>query len=88
MYTDKIVVFDLDETLGHFVELGIFTDSLKQIIVNDVSQIVNSDPRTQVIQSIVTSLDNAIQIEVTLLYLPYNIQETLQFKFDQANGIR
>jgi hypothetical protein len=29
MYTDKIVVFDLDETLGHFVELGIFTDSLK-----------------------------------------------------------
>ena len=29
MYKDKIVVFDLDETLGHFVELGIFTDCLK-----------------------------------------------------------
>jgi hypothetical protein len=28
----KIVVFDLDETLGYFVELGIFWDSLKEYI--------------------------------------------------------
>ena len=27
----KIVVFDLDETLGHFVELGMFCDCLKQL---------------------------------------------------------
>jgi len=63
------------------------TDGLKQAIVTDVSAIVNADPRTQVVKSTVTQVDNAIQIEVTLIYLPYNIQETLQFKFDQANGI-
>ena len=28
----KVVVFDLDETLGYFVEFGIFWDSLKEYI--------------------------------------------------------
>ena len=28
----KIVVFDLDETLGYFMELGIFCDALKGYI--------------------------------------------------------
>ena len=30
--SSKIVVFDMDETLGYFVELGIFWDSLKSYI--------------------------------------------------------
>ena len=30
--SSKIVVFDLDETLGYFVELGMFWDSLKEFI--------------------------------------------------------
>lgn len=64
------------------------TDQLREVIVSDVTQIVNNDPRTQVVQTIVTQKDNAIQIEVTLIYLPYNIQETMQFSFDQANGLR
>ena len=64
-----------------------FTDQLKQVIVNDVTQIVNADPRTNVVRAVVTAKDNAIQIEVTLIYLPYNIQDTIKFQFDQANGI-
>lgn len=64
-----------------------FTDQIKALIVNDVTEIVNSDPRTQVIQTIVTQKEQAIQIEVTLKYLPYNIQETMQFTFDSANGL-
>jgi len=64
------------------------TDQLKTLLVNDVTQIVNSDPRTKVIKTIVSQKDNAIQIEVTLNYLPYNIQETMQFRFDQKNGIK
>ena len=63
------------------------TEQLKQVIVNDVTDIVNSDPRTKVIKTIVTQRDKAIQIEITMLYLPYNIQETLQFKFDEKNGL-
>ena len=31
----KIVVFDLDETLGYFVEFGIFWDSLKEYIIKN-----------------------------------------------------
>lgn len=63
------------------------TEQTKQLIVNDVTEIVNSDPRTKPVQIIVTQKDQAIQIEITLIYLPYNIQENLQFSFDQKNGL-
>ena len=64
------------------------TEQLKSLIVKDVTDVVNSDPRTRVVQAIVTQQDKAIQIEVTLIYLPYNIQETMQFNFDQKYAIR
>ena len=35
----KIVVFDLDETLGYFMELGMFWDSLTNYIKNNKLQI-------------------------------------------------
>jgi hypothetical protein len=63
------------------------TEQVKAIIVNDVTTIVNSDPRIKSVQSIVTQVEKGLQIEVTLVYVPYNIQETMQLKFDQANGI-
>lgn len=63
------------------------TEQAKQLIVNDVTEIVNTDPRTKPVQIIVTQKDQGIQIEITLIYLPYNIQENLQFSFDQANGL-
>merc|ERR1712010_124574 len=34
----KFAVFDLDETLGHFTELGIFWDSLKQVFKKKLTQ--------------------------------------------------
>lgn len=64
------------------------TEQNKAMIVNDVTEIVNSDPRTKVTKTIVTQKDQGIQIEVTLIYLPYNIQEDLQFNFDQRIGLR
>jgi phage baseplate assembly protein W len=63
------------------------TEQVKSLIVNDVTVIVNSDPRIKSIQTIVTQLEMGLQIELTLMYLPYNIQETMQLNFDQANGI-
>ena len=63
------------------------TEQLKQVIVNDVTQIVNSDPRTKAVKIVVTQKEKALQIEVQMIYLPYNIQETLQFQFDQRNNI-
>ncbi len=64
------------------------TERLKRLIVKDVTDIVNNDPRTKVVRTIVTQKDQAIQIEVTLRYLPYNIQESMQFTFDQKNGLK
>lgn len=40
----KIVVFDLDETLGYFLELGMFWDALKEYIkYNKIDQHINQD---------------------------------------------
>jgi phage baseplate assembly protein W len=63
------------------------TDQIKQLITNDVNQIINSDPRIKVIRSVVTQVDKGIQLEFTLLYVPYNIQQSMQFTFDQNNGL-
>ena len=63
------------------------TEDLKQLIVKNVEQIINYDPRVNANSVIVTTYESGLQIECTLTYLPYNIQESLQFKFDQANGL-
>jgi len=63
------------------------TEQTKSLIVNDVTVIVNSDPRIKSIQTIVTQVKLGLQIELTLMYVPYNIQETMQLTFDQSNGI-
>jgi phage baseplate assembly protein W len=63
------------------------TDDLKIAIVRNVEQIINFDPRTKAEQVIVTTYESGIQIECVLTYYPYNIQESLQLKFDQENGI-
>ncbi len=38
----KIVVFDLDETLGYFVECGIFWDCLNKYLLKENSPIKGS----------------------------------------------
>lgn len=62
------------------------TDSLKEAIVKNVTEIVNYDPRVSVNRIIVDTFENGIQIECDLTYLSYSISETLQFKFDRDNG--
>lgn len=47
----KIVVFDLDETLGYFVELGIFWDSL-----HNYAKSINADTKTIFTQEYFNSL--------------------------------
>lgn len=63
------------------------TDQMKETITKDVETVINYDPRVKADQIIVTAYESGIQIECTLVYYPYNIQESLQFKFDQANGL-
>ncbi len=63
------------------------TEDMKQIIVKNVEDIINYDPRVTADSVIVTTYESGIQIECVLTYLPYNIQEAIQLRFDQANGL-
>jgi len=63
------------------------TERLKDAIVNNVTKIINYDPRVQVNNITVDSYESGILIECSLVYLPYNIAETMKLKFDEEAGI-
>jgi phage baseplate assembly protein W len=63
------------------------TEQIKDLILQNVNEIINYDPRVKAENVIVTSYGQGVQIQCTLIYVPYNLQQTLQLKFDQANGL-
>lgn len=63
------------------------TEELKALITENVNKIINYDPRIKADRVIVTSYESGIQIECFLTYLPYNISQSMQLRFDQANGL-
>jgi phage baseplate assembly protein W len=63
------------------------TTQMVEMITKDVETVINYDPRVRAEQIVVTPYETGLQVECTLVYYPYNIQETIQFKFDQANGL-
>ena len=63
------------------------TEDLKNLIIQNVNQIINYDPRISAQQVIVTTYESGIQIECILTYLPHNISEVLQLRFDQSSGL-
>ncbi len=64
-----------------------FTSDVQDAIVEDVTKIVNYDPRLSVDEIIVDTYEKGITVECTIVFLPYNISEQLRFTFDQANGL-
>lgn len=63
------------------------TDNLRDIIVRNVSRIINYDPRVSADNILVDSYENGIQITAVLTYLTYNISETMRLSFDRDAGI-
>jgi phage baseplate assembly protein W len=63
------------------------TDELKNLIAENITDIMNYDPRVKVDRLIVSQYESGIQVECELTYLPYNISEELKFRFDQDNNI-
>lgn len=63
------------------------TEELKDVITQNVNEIINYDPRIRAEQVIVTAYEAGIQIECVLTYLPYNVSQSMQLRFDQANGL-
>lgn len=64
-----------------------FTDSLKQAIVDNVTTIINYDPRVRVEKIQVDTYESGIQIQCDLTYLDYSISEFLQLRFDRDSGL-
>jgi phage baseplate assembly protein W len=63
------------------------TEEVKNVILQNVNEIVNYDPRVVARDVIVTQYDNGLQLECVISYLPYNISEKLQLQFDQNLGL-
>lgn len=63
------------------------TPQIKDLITQNVNTIINYDPRLQAENVVVSSYESGIQIQCTLKFLPYNLQQSLQLRFDQANGL-
>lgn len=62
------------------------TDDMRDAIKDNVTKIVNYDPRLSVNQITIDQYESGIQIEISLLYLPYNIAENMRLQFDQNAG--
>ena len=62
------------------------TDTLRDAITQNVTNIVNNDPRTNVDKIVIDQYEKGIQIECTITYLPFNISETLRMRFDEEAG--
>jgi phage baseplate assembly protein W len=63
------------------------TEELKAAITQNVNTIINYDPRVRAQNVIVTAYESGIQIECNVTYLPYNISQNLQLRFDQTAGL-
>jgi len=62
------------------------TPTLRNLIIENVNDIINNDPRVSVSSVIIDEYESGIQIECNLIYLPYNIQESMQLNFDRNAG--
>lgn len=64
-----------------------FTEDLKELIIQDITEVINYDPRISVDTVTVDAYESGLQVDCTLTYIPYSISETMRIKFDQNNGL-
>lgn len=63
------------------------TSGLQNAILQNVTEIINYDPRVQANDIVVDTYESGIQIYAELTYIDYNISEQLTLRFDQKNGL-
>jgi phage baseplate assembly protein W len=59
------------------------TDNLRQAVIDDVTRIVNYDPRISVENISLNEKDYGLQIEIDLVYIQTNQTDTLSLNFDK-----
>ena len=65
-----------------------FTEILRDQILEDITANLNADPRIATEEILVTEADHGIAIQATIKYIPLDITEKLQFKFDENSLLR
>ena len=65
-----------------------FTEALKDQILEDITANLNADPRIATEEILVQEVDHGIAIQATIKYIPLDITEKLQFKFDENSLLR
>ena len=65
-----------------------FTEVLKDQILEDITANLNADPRISTEEIIVSEENHGIAIQATITYIPLDITEKLQFKFDENSLLR
>ncbi len=64
------------------------TDAVKQEILEDSIQLVESDPRVKIQSINAIEVDRGIRLEMTLLYVPLNAVDTFNLDFDKSTQER
>lgn len=61
------------------------TPEVKAIIANDLTRIVNYDPRLAIEELTIAEFQNGIQVQLVLRFLTTNQVDTMRVTFDQAS---
>ena len=61
------------------------TEEVRDLIVEDIKNVVNYDPRLQADDVVITEYDHGIQVELELRYVLTNEAATLALQFDKMS---
>ena len=64
-----------------------FTFEVQEAIIEDVTKIINYDPRIRAEDIVIDTYEQGIQIDCKISVLPFGIIDQLRFKFDKENGL-
>jgi phage baseplate assembly protein W len=59
----------------------------KNLIIQEIEDVVNYDPRVQLDQVEVDEFEHGVQVRISLLYIGYGIGEKLDLLFDNQQGL-
>jgi phage baseplate assembly protein W len=61
------------------------TDDVREVIISDIKNVVNYDPRIEAESVVVTEFNHGIQIELELRYVLTSQVENLALRFDRSS---
>lgn len=62
-------------------------EQTKKVILDDVKTVVSYDPRLAVDEVLIQQLDNGIQIQISITYVPTNVTTMMNLTFDRETGV-